>query len=237
MQADDDAEHTAEDGEGSSGDAAPYLIGAEVLASDGEFCGELRRVIIDPVAQALTHLVVAPKHHVGLGRLVPIELVETSGDRICLGCTAARFHKLDDAEDIELVPASSNPWGYQSGQADAWPYYGLGMSAPGVGPGEMGVGGGPGPIVTDRVPLGEVQVQHGDRVHASDGWIGAVQGLVIDPADHHVTHVLLQEGHLWGRKQVAIPIGTTARLDGGIRVQLTKQQVHDLPPVQLSSRP
>ena len=235
MRDDGAAERTAGDGTSSCGDAAPYVIGAEVLASGGESCGVLRRVIIDPVARALTHLVVAPRHHEALGRLVPVGLVETSGDRICLGCAAARFHELDDAEDIRFVPASSNPWGYESGQANAWAYYELGMSTPGVGAGEMGFGGGPVPIVSDRVPLGEVQVQRGDRVHASDGWIGAVQGLVIDPADHHVTHVLLQEGHLLGRKQVAIPIGTTARLEDGIRVQLTRQQVHDLPPVELSS--
>ena len=40
-----------------------------------------------------------------------------------------------------------------------------------------------------------------------DGPIGRVQGLVVDPTDHHVTHVLLAKGHLWGEKEVAIPIG------------------------------
>ena len=44
-------------------------------------------------------------------------------------------------------------------------------------------------------------------VHATDGEIGKVEGLVVEPAHGHVTHVLLQEGHLWGRKEVAIPIG------------------------------
>lgn len=91
------------------------------------------------------------------------------------------------------------------------------------------------PIVSDRVPLGELQVRRRDQVHASDGWIASVQGLVIDPKDHNVTHVLLREGHLWGRKQVAIPIGATSRVDNGIRVELTKHEVQDLPPVNLSS--
>jgi hypothetical protein len=54
--------------------------------------------------------------------------------------------------------------------------------------------------------LGEVEIRRGDHVHASDGDIGRVHGLVIDPRNHRVTHVLLQEGDLWGRKQVAIPI-------------------------------
>ena len=54
-----------------------------------------------------------------------------------------------------------------------------------------------------------------------------------DPASHHVTHVLLQEGHLWGRKEVAIPISAVTRTDDGIRLSLTKQQVQDLPPVHI----
>ena len=36
---------------------AEYIIGAEVTCSDG-VCGELRRVVIDPVARVLPHLVV-----------------------------------------------------------------------------------------------------------------------------------------------------------------------------------
>jgi len=47
-----------------------------------------------------------------------------------------------------------------------------------------------------------------------------------------VTHVLLREGHLWGRKEIAIPVSAVVDLDEGIRLKLTKQQVEDLPPVQ-----
>lgn len=224
----------------SSVGTARFSIGAEVFTADGS-CGELARVIIDPVAQALTHLVVAPKHHAGLGRLVPVELVEADGDEIPLCCSAADFQRLDDAEEMHVLPASGNVWGYSGGQASAWPYYGLGMGG-GLGAGMLGASGsglqdGPHLFVTDRVPLGEVQVRRGDHVQASDGPIGSVQGLVIDPGDHHVTHVLLQEGHLWGRKQVAIPIKATSREENEIRVKLTKQQVHDLAPVDLSSSP
>jgi PRC-barrel domain len=76
-------------------------------------------------------------------------------------------------------------------------------------------------------------VRRGDRVHATDGAIGNVEGLVIDPRNHHVTHVLLQEGHLWGRKEVAIPISAVTGADDGIRLNLTRDQVRDLPPVDI----
>jgi hypothetical protein len=45
--------------------------------------------------------------------------------------------------------------------------------------------------------------------------------------------VLLQEGHLWGRKEVAIPIGAVTRVDIGIRLNISKQQVGALPPVDI----
>ena len=45
-----------------------------------------------------------------------------------------------------------------------------------------------------------------------------------------MTHVLLQEGHLWGRKEVSIPISAVTSVNDGIRLNLTKKQVEDLPP-------
>ena len=72
-----------------------------------------------------------------------------------------------------------------------------------------------------------------EHVHAVDGEIGQVEGFVVDPADHAVTHVLLKEGHMWGRKQVAIPVSAVASVDAGIRLNITKKQVEDLPPVDL----
>jgi hypothetical protein len=86
------------------------------------------------------------------------------------------------------------------------------------------------------VPVGEVDIRRGEHVHATDGNIGRVQGLVIDPKDHHVTHVLLEEGHLWSKKQVAIPIGavTDVAAAAGVRLNLTRDQVRDLPPVDLA---
>jgi hypothetical protein len=66
---------------------------------------------------------------------------------------------------------------------------------------------------------------------------GGVQGLVVDPADHHITRVLLQEGHLWGKHQIAIPIGAVTDVtDDGVRLKLTKDEVRDLPSVELADQ-
>jgi len=218
----------------------PYTIGTEASCTDGA-CGEVARIIVDPVARAITHLVVEPKHEHKHGRLVPLSLVEITPGGIRLHCTRAEFEKLDPAEETQFRPASGWPGseGYGSEQVLSWRYYGL-ASGTGTGDGtglDSSAGAGRGhamrTVTYDSVPLGEVEVCHGDRVHATDGEIGLVEGLVIDPRDHGVTHVLLQEGHLWGRKEVAIPIGAVTSVDIGISVNLSKQQVGDLPPVDI----
>jgi hypothetical protein len=116
-----------------------------------------------------------------------------------------------------------------------WPYYGLGggMGVAGLGIGGVGAGAPAQTITSDTVPLGEVEVCRGDPVHATDGDIGRVQGLVVDRGSGQVTHVLLQEGHLWGRKEVVIPISAVASTSGGIRLTIAKQEVQDLPPVDI----
>jgi sporulation protein YlmC with PRC-barrel domain len=85
-------------------------------------------------------------------------------------------------------------------------------------------------IVTDAVPLGETEVSRGDHVYALDGRIGRVEGFAVDPGDGRVTHVLLQEGHLWGRHEVAIPVDAVAEVSDGVRLSVTKQQIQDWPP-------
>ncbi|MGO9901463.1 MAG: PRC-barrel domain-containing protein [Solirubrobacteraceae bacterium] len=223
-------------------DTAEFIIGTEVTCSDG-VCGDLRRVVIDPIARAITHLVVEPRHRQGAGHLVPIGLVTSAAEEIQLRCTKSEFNALEDAEETQFLPGASGQWGYRQEQMLSLPYFPLGMG--GIGTGGMGIGGmgmsgmgmpmgtGPYVVTSDRVPAGEVEVRRGEHVHATDGAIGRVQGLVIDPSDHRVTHVLLDEGHLWGEKRVAIPIGVVTRVDDGVWLSLTKDEVRGLPPVDI----
>jgi sporulation protein YlmC with PRC-barrel domain len=203
-------------------EVTPFTIGADAICTDG-VCGQVSRVVVDPVAGAVTHLVVKPTHGHGLGRLVPLGLVDASAGQIRLRCTMAEFEKLERGEEKHFLPGGNPYPGYHADQVLEMAHYGLRSYL-----------GQPGDSLTyDSVPPGEVAVRRGDPVFATDGDIGQVQGLVIDPGSHHVTHVLLQEGHLWGRKEVAIPISAVTVLDDGIRLSITKQQVQDLPPVDI----
>ena len=202
-----------------------FTIGAEASCTDGA-CGDVTRVVIDPVAESVTHLVIEPKHRQGLARLVPLALVDATAGEVRLSCTIAEFERLDPAEETQFVPGSPGYAAYGPDEVVSWPYYGL--AAPEIDPALVGTSQ---TVTYDTIPLGEVEVRRGDHVHATDGDIGRVQGLVIDPHSHHVTHVLLQEGHLWGRKKIAIPLSAVTGVDAGIRLNLTKQQVEELPPV------
>jgi hypothetical protein len=212
---------------------AEYTLGARASCTDG-FCGEVSRTILDPAARTVSHLVIVPRHHQAEGRLVPVELVEETAREIKLRCTLAEFARLDPAEEVDVIGDGGYGGGY--GQAEAVQGYGnvggmgVGGSASGMGIG-MGLGHRTPIIVDHAVPLGETEVGRHESVHAVDGAIGQVEGFVVSPADHKVTHVLLKEGHLWGRRQVAIPVSAVASVDAGIRLNITRQQVKDLPPL------
>ena len=201
-----------------------FTIGAAAVCSDGP-CGSVSRVVVDPVAREVTHLVVEPVHRAGLGRLVPLDMVESGDDDVRLRYTLAEFEKLPSAEETDFLPGGSGYDAYEAHEAYYWPYFGL------EGGADPRLALASAVETRDKLPAGEIGVRRGEAVHASDGEIGKVEGFVVDSAQGHVTHVLLQEGHLWGRKQVAIPIGAVEKLDQGITVKLTKDEIEALPAV------
>src|ERR1039458_7962237 len=119
-------------------------IGAAASCTDGA-CGKVSRLIVDPVARTVTHLVI-DRHY--LGRLVPLGLVDATISGIRLRCTIAEFENLDPA-DKTVVPQGSF-------EDPRWGRDVLGLSrGPGVPP----------PSVTiDALPFGEVGVRGGEHV-------------------------------------------------------------------------
>jgi hypothetical protein len=211
-------------------EAEPFTIGAAVSCSDGP-CGNLTKVVVDPVARAVTHVVVEPEHRSGLARLVALRLIEPGTDAkvIRLRIALDDFEQLPHAEETYFLPGGSGESAYEAHELYYWPYFGLGGGVQDtIAPNASGL------VTRDTIPAGEVEVRRGDRVHASDGEIGKVEGLVIEPTSGHVTHVLLQEGHLWGRKQVAIPVSAVAMMEDGVSVNLSKREIEALPAVDLS---
>ena len=208
------------------------VIGSGAVSSDG-YRGEVVAVVVDPVARAVTHLVVEPHGRAGLARLVPLDLADFADarpDQIRLRCTEAEFMSLQAAEETlaEFVPGYPGPVQLlPPGWRDAG--------------GPTADGGTilriPEKETIDVVPPGEVEEHRGDRVHATDGEAGHLRAVRIDPGSGRVTHVLIRHGPAWGRADTAIPAEMVAGFgEDGIQLAITRRQVRDLPPAGLDDK-
>jgi hypothetical protein len=86
----------------------PFRIGAAASCADGA-CGQVSRVIVNPVAREVTHLAVDPKHRHGPGRLVPVDLADATTGQIRLRCTLAEFQTLRPAQETESCRTPTPP--------------------------------------------------------------------------------------------------------------------------------
>jgi sporulation protein YlmC with PRC-barrel domain len=204
----------------------PFRIGADARCTDGA-CGQVSRIIVNPVTRKVTHLAVDPKRRPGPGRLVPADLVDATTGQIRLRCTLAEFQALQPAQEAESV-RDLDPTGHDNAPKRVnWFVWMHAARDPGASE-------APQQVTVDSVPSGEVGVHRGLTVCATDGEIGQVQGLIVEPGGHQVTHVLLQRGRMRGRKEVAIPVGAVTKIGTLlIHLSLTKHQVKDLLPADI----
>jgi sporulation protein YlmC with PRC-barrel domain len=200
-------------------------LGSDAVYGDGDI-GEVLAVVVDPVGRTVSHVVVEPKGRRGLARLVPLDLVDLAGTaagRLPLRCTEPEFQNLDAAEETLAeftlgyeVPVQLIPPGWRDAGGPAVE----GAAIPRI----------PEKETIDIVPEGEVEERRGDHVHATDGDIGQLAAIRIDPDSRQVTHVLVREGRVLAHKDVAVPFDKVTGFDDGVRLSLTKKQVRDLPP-------
>jgi len=182
-------------------------VNADVHCADG-LCGRSIGVIIKPASQQVTHLVVKEKKTPNAKRLVPVDWVmETTPHLIHLRCTSDELAGMDDFIEPEYIMV--------------WPYAFAPMQES-----QMVM------IEHERVPQGELAVHRGALVEAADGHVGQVDEFLVDPADEHVTHLVLREGHLWGQKDVTIPVSQIERIEANtVYLKLDKRNIEALPSV------
>jgi uncharacterized membrane protein len=84
--------------------------------------------------------------------------------------------------------------------------------------------------IQDRlVPEGEVAIQRGMLVEATDGPAGQVGELLLDETGR-VTHILLMKGHGWGKREIAIPVSVIDRgVEDAILLKIDKAGIDQLP--------
>ena len=198
-------------------------IGAAAACTDG-FPAELKGLVVDPRARAVTHLVIEPEHAQGLARLVPLDHADATAEPIRLGYTEAEFKDLGPAEETlaEFVPGYEVPVQLLPA-GEGW--------RPADGP---VAGGETIPQIREMetiplIPETEVEESGGDQVRATDGHVGQLHGLRVNPDNGQVLSVLVKR-HPWGHSELAVPIGQVAGFEGGVQLSITKQEAKDLTP-------
>jgi sporulation protein YlmC with PRC-barrel domain len=68
----------------------------------------------------------------------------------------------------------------------------------------------------EQIPYHELGIHRGAHVEASDGRIGTVDEFLINPENSHISHLVLREGHLWGQKDVTIPVSEIEKIEDDV---------------------
>ena len=211
-------------------------LGSRVNCTDEEL-GELVDVVVDPSTRRLTHLVVEPRRADWITRLVPIDVARSGDDAsraVELRLTAEEVQRLPPVHEVAFLrvddlPVDDPEWDVGIQQVLALPYYSAYDLEP--VPTDMAV-------MYDRIPKSDVEIRRASSVASADGQhLGHVDGFVVDP-DGHITHLVLERGHLWGRREVTIPIGAVATVENdAVALSLTRAEVGALPEVRVQRRP
>jgi sporulation protein YlmC with PRC-barrel domain len=217
-----------------------------VECTDGE-CGKSSRVVLNPVTQQLTHLVVEIARIPSTERVVPLAMVEdTSATTIRLSCTKEELKAMPDFIEHHYVEVEKPSENLMEGNGGM---FGLAYA----GPSALDPGYAPGMIMalpyavrhehyqtealvvdSEGIPPDELAVQRGARVEASDGKVGQVDDFLVDSKSGHITHIILREGHLWNQKDVTIPVAQIEREEeDAVFLKLDKKAIEDLPAIDV----
>jgi hypothetical protein len=197
-------------------------IDAQVECTDGE-AGISTHVIIDPTSRKVTHFVVQSDEVIAAENwLVPIEMAaETSRDFVKLSCTLDELHQLPAFSEMHWLEPDREEPGYAADAIYLAPY---------VTPMRTDVV----PVDLERIPPGELAVRRGAFVEASDGLVGSVGEFLVDPDSGEISHIVLQEGHLWGKQEIAVPISAVDEaLESTVYLKLSQDEVASLPGIPI----
>ena len=204
-------------------------LNAIVECTDG-VCGHSAYVLINPIIDQVTHLVVKDDAPPSIEYIVPIDLViDAKAELIRLNCSQLELHMMEPFIKTTFIEEKI---------PDRYSRYGI----EGVGVGSIYYM----PIVTPditiyeseetkQIPPGELAVHRGTRVEATDGAVGRVDELVVNSENSRITHLIMREGHLWGQKDVIIPVTAILPVDethaDTVFLNLDKQQIAALPTI------
>ena len=73
---------------------------------------------------------------------------------------------------------------------------------------------------------GGTVVHTGEQVFATDGHVGHVGNLLEDHETGKLSYLILEKGHLWGKKDISLPFSTVERFEENtVYLNIDKQEV------------
>jgi uncharacterized protein YrrD len=186
---------------------------ARIYCKDG-FYGHVTYIILNPITNEITHLVVQEDVITYPERLVPSDLVVSSSPtQIVLRLTKSELRKLPSFTKTEFL--QSDLPSHMLTSHLMWPYI--------MSHAEMKT------VETKSIPRDELAVRRGARVEAVDGPIGHLDKFVVDPDCECVTDLVVREGHLWGQKEMTIPVTEIDRIqEDTVYLKLNKSDAERL---------
>jgi sporulation protein YlmC with PRC-barrel domain len=196
-------------------------LDADVLC-EGKSCGTSVALVMNPVTEEVTHIVVRERHTPHRERLVPVSAVgKTTSEQMELRSSAAELAEMEPFVETHFAKVEV-PRYVSVGGVLAFPY-----SIPDYRVETV-------PVHDEQIPPEELAVRRGARVYATDGRVGKVDEFLVDPTNCHVTHLVLREGHLWAHKEIAIPISETKAMgEEEVYLKLSKAQIEQLPEIPI----
>lgn len=193
-------------------------LNAKVSCSDGP-CGQSTYLVLMPTNEEITHVVVGDGFFPETEYLVPIvHIVESTPESIRLNCNREELSKMPIFNQVEFIPSDLN--GTHGSFSMLWPY-----ATPETDFIE---------IENEHIPANELTIRRGASVEATDGHIGRVDEFLINPINNTITHLVLREGHLWGQKNITIPLSQIDRIEENkVWLKLDKQSIESLPAIPI----
>jgi hypothetical protein len=206
-------------------------LNAHVDCTDG-VCGRSKYVLINPIIDQVTHLVVKVDVSPNTEYIVPVSYITgTIADTIRLSCSQAELMKMEPFTTTGLVQERVPARIYSEGGG----MYGMGTFyyLPYVSRERIVYES----VGTQQIPTGELAMRRGTRVKATDGDVGHIDEFVVNPENNCITHIVMREGHLWHPKDVIIPVSALgATREDIVSLKLDKHQVEALPTFPINRR-
>ena len=199
-------------------------LNGDVQCTDGAG-GQVVAAVLDPVRWTMSHLVIDIKGHGHREYLAPLDLIaDDTAHGISLNCSKDGLSHL--APFLETEIAEDQGIGLPNAEGLAYAEFQSGLSATDFSM----TTGGPAYVDVEAIPDNELATRHGIPVYATDHQVGQLDELVITPESGQITHVVLKEGHLFGKKEIAVPVGQVDRIgEVAVQLKLAKHEVEQLP--------